>query len=250
MPGAEEYTLGGATVWFDDGNGLLNLGNIPNVSLVRAIEKLEHFTPKDGQRKKDKSIVTTASLALNLTMDEFSKNNLDLLMYGNGDTSVDQSSGSATDEAATAPLELDRSIFTAFSNYSSLVVTGPAGTPVYVLGTDYEETDPVEGEIKIISGGTVTAGATLELDYSYAARALNQVLPGTDFVKEGNARLLFQTSAGKKFKWIIPNCALEVDGETDLSSETWSEAAVSLQVLVDPLLATTQPYGRIIQDAA
>jgi hypothetical protein len=249
MADATKYLLGGGTVWFDDGKGLLNFGNIPALSLVRAIEKLEHFTPQDGQRKKDKSIITSASIAVNLTMDEMSKNNLDLLMYGDGDTVIDQSSGTAVTELATTPIELDRSIFTEFQAISALVVTGAAGTPVYVLGTDYELEDAAEGAIKILSGGTVTAALPIEIDYTYDDIVRNQVLPGTDFVKEGNARILFKTSAGLKFMWIIPNCALEVDGETDLSAETWSEAAVSLQVLVDQALAATQPYGRIIQAA-
>lgn len=66
---------------------------------------------------------------------------------------------------------------------SAVTVKSSDGTTTYVLGTDYT-LDAVEGTITRVSGGTIAAGATVKVAYTYADPSL--VTPA-DIIGETNA---------------------------------------------------------------
>lgn len=245
--GSENYLIGGASVWFDDGNGFINLGNIPSFNVTREVNELTHFSATSGERKLDKSIVNEAKLGLNFNIDEFNAENVNFLVYGDGTSQVVEAGGSVSDEVQKAPLKLDRSIFTIKSNISSLVVGDDAiPTTTYVLGTDYELVNSVTGEIKILSTGSIVAGQDLFLDYNNAARTRSNIKPGKDFVKSGKARFEFIASCGKPWTWTIQNAVVKVEGDIGLDSENFSAANVIIDILVDETITPDEPYGKIL----
>ncbi len=241
--GAENYLIGSGRVFFNDGNGFLDLGNIPSINLQRAITTLEHYTFSDGARQRDKTLVTESSMGLSFNIDEFSADNMNILMFGNGKTASNQTGSTITDEAATAPVILDRSIFTAETNISALSVDGSGGTPTYVEGTDYELVNATTGEIKILSTGSITTGLTLELNYTSAARNRFKVIPGKDFTITGSARIEIEVSNGQALTWKINNAELKIEGDTAITPDNWSEANIVLNVLVDKTTTPTEPMG-------
>lgn len=241
--GANDYLVGSARVFFNDGNGFLDLGNIPNFSLTRNVTTLDHYTFADGARQKDKTIVTEAGLGFSFNIDEFNAENLNILMFGNGVTSNVQSGAMITDEAATAPIILNRSIFTAETNISSLTIDGTGGTPTYTEGTDYEIVNAVTGEIKIIDGGAITTGLTLELNYTSAAKTRSKILPGKDFRINGSARLEIQTTAGNAITWKINSAEIRVEGDSTIEDAAWSGSQIILDVTVDKTTTPTEPMG-------
>lgn len=251
--GTGDITIGGARLFFNDGgqdgaagNGFLDLGNLPDFSIQRLISEIEHhsYNAAAAARLKDLNIVTDLGFKIPVTIDEMFPENWNILLFGDGTTTQTQSASSVTDEAATAPVELDRSIFTAFTNISSLVVTGAAGTPTYVLDTDYELINAKTGEIKILSSGSITTGLALELDYSYAARTREKIVPGNDTSIKGSARLEFEGGInGNDLTWIVQNCELKPEGDNALSSTEPSTAQLVLNILVDKSVTPAEPFG-------
>ncbi|MCP4255832.1 MAG: hypothetical protein GY775_21015, partial [Candidatus Scalindua sp.] len=179
-----DYTLGGARLFFNDGgqdgaagNGFLDMGNIPSFAIERTIAEIEHFAfiASSLSRQKDLNIVTDIGMSFNFTVDELFAENWNIILFGNGTTSTVQAGASVVDEVATAPVLLDRSIFTAQSEISSLVVDDDAASASpFVLGTDYELVNALTGEIKILSNGSITTGMSLFLTYTSAARTRNR----------------------------------------------------------------------------
>lgn len=249
--GSESYLLGAGRVFFDDGNGWLNLGNIPAINLTRAITNLDHFTFSNGARQKDLSLVTESSMGLNFTIDEFNVENMNILMFGNGFTDSNQSASSAVDEVSAAPIILDRSIFTLKTNISNLFVDDQLlkASP-FVEGTDYEIVNATTGEIKILSTGSITSGLSpLYLTYDYAIRNRKKIVPGKDFTFTGSARIEIETTNGKPMTWKINNAEIKVEGDTAITADNWSEATIILNVLVDKTTTPTEPMGALYIDA-
>ncbi len=247
-----DLLIGGGRLFFNDGgndgavgNGYLDLGNIPTMAIQKAISEIEHFSfnANTESRQKDLNIVTDIAIALSFTIDEMFAENWNILLFGNGTTTVSQAGSTITDEVAAAPVLLDRSIFTAETNISSLTIDGSGGTPTYTEDTDYEIVNATTGEIKILSTGSITTGLALELNYTSAARSREQVIPGADASVLGSARLEFTAQNGSDLTWVIQNCEVKPDGDSPLSSTEVSEVAVVLNILVDKVVTTTQPFG-------
>ena len=67
----ENYTVpGGVKLYFDDGTGERDLGNITELDLETGTEELEHFSNRSGKRLKDKVIVLEEKLTLKFKFDE------------------------------------------------------------------------------------------------------------------------------------------------------------------------------------
>lgn len=251
-----DILIGGGRVFFNDGgqdgnagNGYLDMGNIPALAIQKAITEIEHFgyNAVTRSRQKDLNIVTDIGMSLSFTVDELFAEMWNILLFGNGTTTQTQTGATITDEAAVAPILLDRSIFTAESNISALTIDGTGGTPTYVEGTDYELINAVTGEIKILSTGSITSGLVLELNYTSAARSREKIVPGADASVKGAARLEFTAQNGDDFTWIIQNCEVKPDGDSPLSSTEASEVSVILNILVDKVVNTAEPFGEVLQ---
>lgn len=244
-PVVSDLLIGGARIFFDDSSGYRHLGNIPTISLANAVNELSHFTARSGTRRLDKKIALDINLSVKFQLDEFNTENLNTLFLGDGVAAATFTSGSVVDEAATG--YLDKYLFTAKGNISSVVITNSAGTITYAVDVDYEIDDNVLGIIKILSGGAITDGQALLIDYDYAASASTRVKikAGNTGIIEGAARLVFNTLEGQSFQWIIPSCSLRATGDTALSSETWSIAEFELSPLVSTAVSG-EPFGYLI----
>ncbi len=253
--GTSDVVVGGGRIFFNDGgnggqagNGFLDLGNLPTLAIQKAISEIERFSfnANTRSRQKDLNIVTDIGMSLSFTVDELFAETWNILLFGNGTTPQVQSGSAITDEAATAPLILDRSVFTAETNISSLTIDGSGGTPTFVAGTDYVLVNAVTGEIKILSTGSITTGLALELNYTSAARTRQQIIPGADPSIKGSARLEFTSQNGDDLTWVIQNCEVKPDGDSPLSSTEPSEVAVVLNILTDKTVNTSQPFGEVL----
>jgi len=59
-----------------------HLGNVPNFTWTPAVTKLDHFSSMAGTKEKDKTIVTEKAATVKITMEEFTKRNLGILLMG------------------------------------------------------------------------------------------------------------------------------------------------------------------------
>ncbi|MCK5128155.1 MAG: hypothetical protein KAR42_18005 [candidate division Zixibacteria bacterium] len=254
-----DILIGGGRVFFNDGgqdglpgNGYLDMGNIPALAIQKAITEIEHFgfNAVTKSRQKDLNIVTDIGMSLSFTVDELFAEMWNILLFGNGTTTQTQTASTATAETGhIAPALLNRSIFADNTNITAgtLVVKDDGGVATFVLGTDYEIVNLVTGEIKILSGGTVEASEPLELTYDYTGRVREKIVPGADASVKGAARLEFTAQNGDDFTWIIQNCEVKPDGDSPLSSTEASEVSVILNILVDKVVNTAEPFGEVLQ---
>jgi hypothetical protein len=130
-------------------------------------DRISRKRTTDGQTLDSYSQTTGAAL-MTLGTDE----QLPQIMAANllGDViDVDISSGSVTDESVVVYhdkwVKLDN---VNISDTPAVVVEPGGGGTAFVLDTDYE-IDKRTGMIKALSGGSITDGATVDVDYSYDA---------------------------------------------------------------------------------
>ena len=141
------------------------LGNVPVGGLQFSTDVYTHSESTTGQRLEDLRIPRSKSAKISLTLEDFSKENLALALYGAASAIA---SGSVTNEALPIALVAGDYVRTAKPNISALVVTDSAGTPATLTaGTHYEITSAVHGTIKFLNVGTFTQ--PFKLAYSNAA---------------------------------------------------------------------------------
>lgn len=254
--GVNDILIGGGRIFYNDGGmdgaagaGYLDMGNIPALAIQKAITEIQHygFNAIAKARQKDLNLITDIGISLQFTVDELFADSWAILLLSTAPTPQVYAGGSITDEPVNAPATLDRSIFTLQRNITNLKVTGAAETPVFVLGDDYTIENPVTGEIKILSTGSITASLPLLLDYDAAAETRQQIVPGADASVKGSARLEFTAQNGSDLTWIIQNCEIKPDGDSPLSSTEASEVGVVLNILVDKVVDSAQPFGVVYQ---
>ena len=94
----ENYTVpGGVKLFFDDGTGERDLGNITDLDIEPGTEELEHFSNRSGKRMKDKVIVLEEKLNLKFKFDEPVIENLRYFFKGGDIETVGQGTGNKAD---------------------------------------------------------------------------------------------------------------------------------------------------------
>ena len=167
--------LGRGNVYFDrfdsSGNrtGELFLGNCPTFEITPSPEEIKKYSSANKTADLIASDVLRTTLALRIVGDEFSKENLAMALFGDTST-LSQTLGSASNYPFSGVLQ-GRYYPLPYRQVSSVAVTGPSGTPTYVLNTDYK-VDAVSGRIYIVEGGGIADGANIEVDFGYATISL------------------------------------------------------------------------------
>jgi hypothetical protein len=72
-----------------------DLGNVTELETTPNLTTLEHFSSREGVKKKDKEVVTEKKLTVRLVMDEWTAENLAMALLG--DVSVDTNGNSVVD---------------------------------------------------------------------------------------------------------------------------------------------------------
>lgn len=65
--------------------GFRDLGNVTDLIITPEVSTLEHFSSREGTKKKDLIIVIEQKAACKITMEEITADNLALMVYGNVD---------------------------------------------------------------------------------------------------------------------------------------------------------------------
>jgi hypothetical protein len=91
-PSTENLVIGKGFIIFKPvgETDFFHLGNVPNFTFTPAVTKLDHFSSMAGTKLKDKSIVTEKTATVKITMEEFTKRNLGIMLMGDvNDTDPD-----------------------------------------------------------------------------------------------------------------------------------------------------------------
>jgi hypothetical protein len=163
-PNVDNYYVGKGVVSVseDEGATWRDVGNVPEFEWTPNIEKLDHFSSRTGVRTKDRSIVTEKSATLRIVMEEFTAENLTMILMGEavgaGPITVDIMSQSekvlgvrfvgANDIGPKITLEFPRVSFTPSGSFNPI--------------SDEWGQIEVEGEVQAVEGvfGTATWAAT------------------------------------------------------------------------------------------
>jgi hypothetical protein len=83
-PSTENLVIGKGFIIFKPAGetDFFHLGNVPNFTFTPAVTKLDHFSSMAGTKLKDKSIVTEKTATVKITMEEFTKRNLGIMLMG------------------------------------------------------------------------------------------------------------------------------------------------------------------------
>ena len=177
-----------------------------------------------GQITASVALPKPAELAVSIK--DFNRESLAFGLMGD-DVAYTASSGSVTDEAVTAKLDIFLPLEHEHLNIASVVVTNSAASTTYVEGTDYE-INYAFGMIKAITGGAITADQALKVDYTHAAVAGFQINGSTKPQVLGALRLDGRNLAdGKKILVYVHSALLVSDAEIDFMADDFVDFSMS-----------------------
>jgi len=89
-PDVNNYHIGKGIVSFKEegGSTFTDLGNAPSFSYSPTVEKLEHFSSREGVKTKDFTAITQVGATVTFTLDEITGTNLAFFALAEADTSV------------------------------------------------------------------------------------------------------------------------------------------------------------------
>ena len=107
----ENYTVpGGVKLFFDDGTGERDLGNLTSLDIEPGTEELEHYSNRSGKRMKDKVIVLEEKLNVKFKFDEPVIENLRYYFKGGTLENVNPGTANKVDQKLTLTGELLHSV--------------------------------------------------------------------------------------------------------------------------------------------
>ena len=232
-----------------DDNGLpievRSPGNVAELKLALKTEILEHFESQTGQRSLDHRMVKQKSASVTLTIEEFTKENLALALYG---SHVTGTTGTVTAEpiGGATPVVGDR-YFLAHPKVSSLVITDSAGTPATLtLGTHYTA-DTDFGALQFLD----ITGHTPPFKASYAFGVATEIGIFTQPLPERYLRLEGINTAASNAKVLVELYRVAFDPLKEISfiSDDYNKFELEGSLLADPTKpqdAVLGQYGRIV----
>ncbi|HYE35505.1 hypothetical protein [Methylocaldum sp.] len=219
----QNIVLGAGKLYFDleDANGNLTgeryLGDTPGFTVNVQADKLEDYDSDGPIAEKHLDIATRVNRSAQIVGKDISGDNLALFLIGDKST-VNQSSGSVTDEALTVKkghyyqLGASASRPAGVRDISTVVVTGAGGTPTYVDATDYT-VDLTLARLYIESGGAIADDTPLLVDYAKVATTWEEIASNNLGAKKGALRFIADNTQGENRDLYIPKCEMAPGGE-------------------------------------
>ena len=219
-------------------------GNVAELKLSLKTDVIEHFESQTGQRALDHRMIKQKSATVMLTIEEFTKENLALALYGNH---VLTTGSTVTDEPLGTVAIGDR-YFLAHPKVSSLIVKDSAAVPATLAeGTDYTA-DVDFGALQFLN----SAGFTPPFKASYAFGAITEIGIFTQPLPERFLRLEGLNTAQGNSKVLVELYRVAFDPLKEISfiSDEYNKFELEGSLLADstkPLDATLGQFGRIVQ---
>lgn len=236
-----EYVLGRGKVYFAQFTSgqtpgpFRYMGNTPEFNLTIESETLDHFSSDAGIREKDDSVALEVTRTGSLICDDIQAENIALFFFGSTQTlstlaTLAQTQNfTAVNKGDVYQLGLTTQNRVGTRGVNNVVVSGPSGTPVYVLNTDYS-VDLDRGMFSILEGGAIANGANIEVDFDIRASSQLQVLSGSEPV-EGAMRLLENNPKGADRDIFLPYVKITPNGDLALKGDEWRQIPFSIEAL-------------------
>lgn len=225
------------------------MGATPSFSVSAETQELDHFSSEEGLQVKDESVTLRVDYSGALTVEDMSGANTALFFFGDAETTT-ISSATAEQDTFTALPGLFYQLGTSdakpegVEQVSNVTVTGAAGTPVYVVDTDYT-VDLAEGFIEIVTGGGIASGTPIEVNYDVAAQTQDRVISGSTLI-QGAMRFRSRNGVGNQRNFYMPKVTLRPNGEFALKGEEWQNISFNVEILKAGNLANLFTSGRAV----
>lgn len=238
----KQYVLGRGELFFDRMlpntrtlTGERFLGNVTAFTMTIESETLDHFASTAGLREKDDSVLLQINRTGAITTDNVSADNLSLFLQGSVST-VTQTATPVVDFPINGivrdrwyQLGLTPANPTGVRNVSAVTVTGPGGTPIYTLNTDFT-LDAALGRLYIPATSTIPANANILVDFTPAANTRERLSSASLGSIDGALRFVARNPKGPVRDVYIPYCSLTPSGELGFISEEWLAMAFNLEI--------------------
>jgi hypothetical protein len=243
--------LGRGKIYFDrfdasgQRTGELFLGNCPTFEITPTSEDIKKYSSADRVADLIASDVLRTTLALRIVGDEFSKENLAMVLFGDNGT-LDQTGATVTAEAISGVLQ-GRYYALANRQVSAVTVTGPSGTPTYDVGDDYT-VDATSGRIYIVEGGAIADASSIEVDYTYASISLPTVRGMNQTSVKGYLRFIGDPARGPKYECEIWRASIRADGAIGFISDEYASFTLTGDIESDAINHPSEPHYRLIRN--
>jgi hypothetical protein len=221
-------------------------GNVAELKLALKTDVLEHYESQTGQRSLDHRMVKQKSATVKLTIEEFTKENLALALYGNF---VTGSGGSVTAEPVGGPVPVvgDR-YFLAHPKVASLVLVDSATSPTTLVAGTHYTADTDFGAIQFLD----TTDLTPPLKASYAFGVTTEIGIFTQALPERHLRMEGINTAQGNAKVLVELYRVAFDPLKEISfiSDDYNKFELEGSLLADttkPFDAVLGQFGRIVQ---
>jgi hypothetical protein len=237
-----DYTLGKGKFYFRQfqqgtqvpaAGGFRRLGNVPEATVTRSNEKLDHTSSEGGINVKDDSVTTAQDQALAFTTDNVNLDNL-ALWFGSEINEVVEVGGVVADEplpdaAFDVYYQLGETADLPQGVRNVSAVSVKKGATVGVLNTDYK-VDLKSGMVEILEGGAFAAGDDLTVTYTVAAGTRKMVVDGNNTI-EGELKFVADNPKGTNKDTHWPRVQISADGDYALISTDWQTVGFTAEVL-------------------
>lgn len=249
----ENYTVpGGVKLFFDDGTGERDLGNIVDLDIETGTEELEHYSNRSGKRMKDKVIVLEEKLTIKFKFDEPVIENLRYYFKGGDIENVITSTGTI----ANKPITLAGTTLVSVGYYgiSDVVLKNSHGNTMtqnvdYIVDPGQAGADGRQlGRIGRLASGGIEDGEVCTVSFTYTTwEQMRFPIAGSNFI-EGSARLEVHPDAGRglRFDMVVPKGMLKPNGAIGLDDKKWLEVPMTLEVLDASEQYPEAPFGYYI----
>lgn len=238
-----DYTLGKGKFYFrrfqpgtqtPEEGGFRRLGNIPEATVSRTVEKLEHTSSEGGVNVKDASVDTANDQGLSFTTDNVSLDNLALWFMSSVST-ITEAGGAVQDEVlgdfnegGFAQLGEGTETPQGVRNVSAVTLTGKVGVAAAAAlkaGTHYR-LDAKHGLIEFLVDDLTDVSA----DYTVPASDRKVILDGNSTI-EGELKFFADNPKGSNKDTHWPYVQLSPDGDYALIGTDWQTVAFTVTVL-------------------
>jgi hypothetical protein len=206
--------LAGETTWRD-------VGNVPTWDLTPNLDVLDHFSSREGNKKKDRSIVRQTSVELKMVMEELTTKNMRMVLMGTP-SSAAVSLSTTGDIASNTTLENLASI-------ANLVIGrryNISGAGI-VAGTTFVFNGSSDGNVLDTAATATTATLAVAITgaVSLDIYSLSEIV--------GRVRLVGTNDIGAKGTFEMNNVSFKPSSSISPISDEWGQFEVIGEVLVD-----------------
>lgn len=249
-----------ASIKDDAGNfgPYFDVGNVRELTPALEDTRLDVFSARSASAPLYKSILQNRKATWVATLEEFSKENMRMLLMGTPGTIAAQAATPVVAEvlslnvaAATLGAALGGKVFhTAKMGPASAIVVDLGATEL-VLGTDYEIVQNVKGPlaIKIKESSTAVTNGTddLTIDYTPTAYAagFNTIAIADDETIEVRLKFVGDPTSGPAMVWDIWKASIDPSGQFGLISEEIAQGQLTFTVLDDTVNHPDSPLGLV-----